>query len=121
MSMPTLVWVFRAKIIYVVDGDTVDLEIDVGLHGRRIERVRLLGVNAPEVHGDTRAAGLQAAIYVRGWFNASTTPSTEWPIVVQTYKSDVFGRYLATIWRQVDGACLNLDLLNSEHAVVFNP
>ena len=43
----------------------------------------------------------------------------EWPLTVQTAKSDAFGRYLARIWRTTDGRCLNDDLLAAGHAVVF--
>lgn len=117
--IPTQSWVFRARTLKVVDGDTIDLELDVGLHGRRIERLRLLGVNTPETHGATREAGLEAAAFTGGWLSPSLATGGEWPLVVQTYRSDAFGRFLAIVWRVSDGRCLNDDLLATGQAVPF--
>ena len=38
----------RAKVLRVVDGDTVDLEVDLGYHVSLTIRGRLLGSNTPE-------------------------------------------------------------------------
>lgn len=110
--MPVVPYVFRAVLRRIVDGDTLDLDIDQGLHCHRIERVRLLGVNCPELTGSTKAAGLKALGYVQAWLSGQS-------LVVETYKSDVFGRFLANIWRTSDGASLNEDLLSSGHAVAY--
>lgn len=109
--IPTQQYVFRATLSRVIDGDTLDLDIDQGMHSHRLERVRLLGVNAPEMHGESAQAGLNAKAFVTVWLGSND-------LTVQTYKSDVFGRYLATIWKP-DGKCLNDDLLTSGNAVVF--
>ena len=39
---------YRAKVIKVVDGDTVDASIDCGFSISTSQRIRLLGINAPE-------------------------------------------------------------------------
>lgn len=118
--MPAQQWVFRASLARVVDGDTLDLIIDAGMHDRRVERVRLLGVNTPEVRGvPDRAPGLAAAAYVRQWLALATFPPWDFPLVIQTTKTDDFGRYLADVWRGIDGAHLNDDLLTSGHAVPY--
>jgi micrococcal nuclease len=113
--IPEQAWVYRAKAVYIVDGDTVDVWIDAGFHGYRRERLRLLGVNAPEMHGASKAYGVAARLYVGDWLNQVG----DWPLIVQTERSDVFGRFLATVWRVSDGACLNDDLLASGKAVPF--
>ena len=41
-------YVRRAKVNRVVDGDTVDLEVDLGYHISLYIRGRLLGVDTPE-------------------------------------------------------------------------
>tara|TARA_R110002020_G_scaffold105661_1_gene246290 strand:+ start:1470 stop:1781 length:312 start_codon:yes stop_codon:yes gene_type:complete len=41
-------YVRRAKVIRVVDGDTVDLDVDLGFHISIAIRGRLLGVDTPE-------------------------------------------------------------------------
>ncbi len=52
---------FHAKVIRIVDGDTVDLEIDLGCYSYIKRRCRLLGFDTPEVVGADRAAGLAAS------------------------------------------------------------
>lgn len=111
-TMPTVPYVFSATLRRVVDGDTLDLTIDGGFHTWHVERVRLLGVNTPEVVGATKAAGLDAKDFAVHWLAGVE-------LVVQSYKSDAFGRYLANVWRTSDGAQLNDDLLSSGHAVAF--
>jgi endonuclease YncB( thermonuclease family) len=115
-TMPEYAYVFPARLARVVDGDTIDCTISVGFHAYRVERLRLLGVNAPEPHGATKAAGDAATAFVAAWLALAVG---DWPLLVETHKSDVFGRYLALCFRVIDGSCLNDDLLASGHAVVF--
>jgi micrococcal nuclease len=99
-------WEYRARILNVVDGDTLDVMVDVGFHGRQIERLRLLGVDTPE-RGDPLWAG--ATSETRAWvltrerdyYLLTGIPSTSpnfWPFMIQTEKADSFGRYLAKVW-----------------------
>jgi len=39
---------YTGKVIYVVDGDTVDVVIDLGFRMQTIQRLRLAGVDTPE-------------------------------------------------------------------------
>lgn len=123
--MPDQLWVYRARLVRVVDGDTMDVTIDAGFHSYRLERLRLLGLNAPEVKGPTKAAGDAATAYVKNWlglhWQMNGDAPAAWPLVIQTAKSDVFGRFLATVWSADTGACLNDDLVKAGHAVPFNP
>ena len=42
-------WTYRCKIIKIVDGDTVDVDIDLGFGiWQRNERVRIMGIDTPE-------------------------------------------------------------------------
>ena len=115
MSAPDI-WAYRARCERVVDGDTLDVTIDQGLHTHRTERVRLLGVNTPETKGATKMAGRLATIYVEDWLAEA---DDEWPLIVQTARGDAFGRWLARVWRRSDGRELNADLLAAGHAVPF--
>lgn len=45
-------YTYEAKVIKVIDGDTVDLEIDLGFHIRVTKRIRLSFINAPEMNTD---------------------------------------------------------------------
>lgn len=116
--MPPQLWVYRARMMRVVDGDTIDIELDAGFRSHRIERIRLLGVNAPEARGISRLDGEMATTYVRDWLISDGAPDA-WPLRIQTEKSDSFGRYLGRLWRISDGRELNADLLDSGHAVPY--
>lgn len=116
-AMPTTLWTYHARLERVIDGDTLDVTIDAGFHGYRRERLRLAGVNTPEVRGATRVAGAAATAFVKHW--CSDAGGGDWPLVIRTEKSDVFGRYLATVWRREDLRCLNDDLIEAGVAVSF--
>ncbi len=95
-------WEYRAKVVSVYDGDTCRVDIDLGFGiWRRDEPLRLLGIDAPEVRGAERLAGLIAR-------DALSQRVLEKVIYIRTVKptSDKFpghdmrekyGRYLATL------------------------
>lgn len=58
MSAVPTIWAYRARPARVIDGDTIDVTVDAGFANFRTERLRLLGVNAPEKRGPTHKAGL---------------------------------------------------------------
>ena len=39
---------YRIKVLRVIDGDTIDAEIDLGYHIKIKKRIRLYGINTPE-------------------------------------------------------------------------
>ena len=52
---------YKATITDVHDGDTVTADVDLGFHTWiHEEKFRLLGIDAPEVTGATKAAGIVA-------------------------------------------------------------
>lgn len=122
VTAPPHRWVWRARYLRTVDGDTFDVEVDCGFRLFRQERIRLLGVDTPEVVGANRAAGLAAASFTLNWLAEAQygVSSPFWAIRLETFKPkdrDSFGRWLAVVWREVDGMCLNLDLVSSGHGV----
>lgn len=112
--MPARDYVRRAAVLQVVDGDTLDVDLDLGFGVSLHRRVRLLGVNCPECHGPTREAGLRAAAAARAWCEARHND-----VLLRTPgdRVDSFGRVLAEVWSGKDS--LAAHLLASGHAVVF--
>jgi micrococcal nuclease len=107
----------------IIDGDTLDTVIDVGFRLTTEQRVRLLAVNTPELRARDpaeRAAAQQARTFVVDWVaqHAAHAVRADWPFVVHTEKSDVFGRYLAH-FTCAAGHSLNDDLLAAGLAVPF--
>ena len=115
LAAPIHVFVFRARLIRVIDGDTIDVHIDQGLHVFREERLRLLKINTPETKGRTKEAGKAATNFVLNWM--TQTGSGEWPLLLKTEKSDVFGRFLSHVWSVETGRYLNYDIWEAGHAV----
>ena len=60
---------YAAKPIDVIDGDTVDLLIDLGFGVHIKERCRLYGIDAPEMPSE---AGKAAKIYLETLIGAAT-------------------------------------------------
>lgn len=116
----TDLWVFkwRAACVRVIDGDTVDLALDVGFHDVSTQRIRLANINCPEIHGATKAAGDVATAFTTTWLAAGPL-GVEWPLTIITEKGDSFGRYVAIVWRGTDPVSLNDALLASGNAQPF--
>lgn len=120
--IPAFDWVFEAKLNRVVDGDTVFFDTDVGFGIVWTVSVRFKDLNAPEVVGPSKAAGLAAKQFTADWLAAgAANDAEEWPFLIQTIKweREKYGRWLGVIWRRSDGACLNADLLASGNAVPY--
>jgi endonuclease YncB( thermonuclease family) len=118
---------YGAKVLKVVDGDTLHLAVDLGfgmIFGVTNEPfiARLAGINAPEL---STAAGVVARQFVVDWLYANAPGQL---VTVKTIrdKKEKYGRYLATIWtvpptQDSPMRCLNDDLVASGNAVVYNP
>lgn len=87
-------YIFRAHCFHVVDGDTIDVEIDMGFAQKSTHRLRLWGVNTPEKHDEDPAVRNKA--YQATEFVASFVENKD--IMIQTYKAETFGRYLAKVF-----------------------
>lgn len=106
---------YAARLIRLVDADTLILDIDLGMNiWLNSQRIRLAGLNAPELATDE---GKAAAAWVRDWLTRHAYSGT---VTIRTQKdrSDNYGRLLATVAAQ-DGAVLNSELLAAGHADVW--
>jgi len=96
----------------VYDGDTIDMLIDVGFRMYSRQRIRLLGVNTPELRGGGKQEGQRFKTLTLDWVSVGLAHSSEeFPFIIRTEKSDSFGRYLAEVTRKCDGRSLNQYLL----------
>jgi micrococcal nuclease len=81
-------YTYYGTIVHVVDGDTVDVELDLGFDVKIRQRVRILGINCAERFTDE---GKLATELVKKWAGYKVVVSTE----KNTY--DKYGRYVASI------------------------
>jgi micrococcal nuclease len=95
---------YNAIIHKVIDGDTMELDIDLGLmtwiHN---EKIRLYGINTPEVYGVKKGSaewelGNKSSIFVK----ANLKEKDE--VIIETVKDkkEKYGRYLALIYIKID-------------------
>ena len=94
------------RILTVIDGDTVDIEID-----GRTERARLIGVNTPETKHPTKPIecfGPEASAYMTQLLPKGTDVRIE----RDTEARDRYGRMLLYLYRNSDNLFINLDLIS---------
>lgn len=113
-QMPT--YVYKAVVERIIDGDTMDVRIDVGFDTHIYKRIRLLGVDTWEMRGDEKEKGKIAKEYVESVMRTSLGE-----IYVQTEMDGEgkYGRLLAWVWTRRVGnyVCLNEDLLEKGHGL----
>jgi micrococcal nuclease len=100
-----LVKIADGKIVKVVDGDTVDIDID-----GHTERVRLIGVNTPETKHPTKPIecfGPEASAYLTQLLPKGTTVRIERDVEAR----DRYGRMLLYLYLGTNDLFINLDLV----------
>jgi len=86
---------YLCKVTRVVDGDTVDVEIDLGFQVMHRARVRMLGIDTPESRTRNlaeKALGLASKARLKELLKGKKTK------LVCTKEKGKFGRVLATVW-----------------------
>ncbi|HCI45633.1 MAG TPA: hypothetical protein DE315_08935 [Candidatus Omnitrophica bacterium] len=86
---PKDLYTYKALVVKVIDGDTLRAEIDLGLKAVTRQKLRLRGIDCPEL--DT-AKGREAKAFVE----AALKPCDF--IIIKSYWSDLHGRYLADVF-----------------------
>ncbi len=92
--MQNKLYFYRALVTEAYDGDTITVNIDLGLKTHIVdEKIRLHRIDAPEVRGASRPAGLAARDFLRSIILNKQ-------IVIETIKDrkGKYGRYLGEIW-----------------------
>ena len=92
---------YKARVVRWIDGDTVDLNVDLGFRLTMADRFRLTGIDTPE----RGKAGYDTARQ-----RAERLAPVGSDVLVRTFKADKYGRWLATIWSDV-GPTVNSALI----------
>ena len=98
---------YRVKeIVRVIDGDTVDVILDLGFGLFKKERVRIAGVDTPEKRTRNlkeKQLGNDATEFAEKWFS-------EGDIILRTEKDGKYGRMLG--WAYKGEECFNHQLID---------
>lgn len=109
---------YRARIVRVVDGDTVDLDVDLGFRVRHRVRVRLLGINAPESAGPgASAAGKDAKAFLISRLGVAGLD-----VHLETHldATDKYGRLLGKIWLKGIDRTINEEMVALGYAKPYD-
>lgn len=126
---PAELYVYKAHITGVVDGDTLRADIDLGFGvWKRNQKIRLLGCNCPEKHGKTLQRGLEAQYFTEslifgdGFLRHLPELIVPVSVLIQTIVKDTddFGRLLAKVWVKNQPKDLSAILIEAGHAVPFH-
>jgi micrococcal nuclease len=109
---------YRCEVVKVIDGDTVDVDIDLGFGvWLKDERVRLYGIDTPESKTrdlEEKKYGLLAKKFVQTFLEGKKVK-----LVTREYDSKgKFGRILGDL--HVDGFSLCECLIGSHNAVTYH-
>jgi micrococcal nuclease len=99
---------YSAKLVKIIDGDTLDLNVDLGLHTFRTIRCRLYNINAPERF---TAEGKAAIAFLTSLMPIGAK------MIILTYKdpTDKYGRWIADAY--IDRYSISMAMVANGHAV----
>jgi micrococcal nuclease len=104
------------QVTKVVDGDTIDVVIDLGFDISFTTRVRLAGIDTPESRTKDlaeKALGLESKKYLADRLKDAKN------IVIKTEKinsTEKFGRVLGWLYVNGEGNSLNVEMINKGYA-----
>jgi micrococcal nuclease len=108
---------YRVKqVIKVVDGDTIDVDIDLGFSISYSQRLRLAGIDTPESRTTDKlekSLGLESKEYLKSKLKDAKD------IVVRTEKpdsSEKYGRILGWVYVNGDSKSLNEQMIEDGYA-----
>ena len=105
------------KVIKVVDGDTIDVMLDLGFDIMYKSRVRLFGIDTPGSRTSDKTEkkyGLMSKKFLQDELKSASKLS------IKTYKGEEtgkFGRILGDVF--VDGKSVNMKMVKEGHAVQY--
>ena len=108
---------YKCKVTNVVDGDTVDVDIDLGFGvWLRDQRIRLYGIDTPESRTSDpfeKLYGKAATEFLKKWLDGGD-------VTIKTHKDGrgKFGRILGELW--VFDTNVNKKMIEEYHAVEYH-
>lgn len=104
------------KVSKVVDGDTIDVDIDLGFDISFTSRVRLAGIDTPESRTTDKiekGLGLEAKAFLKSAIDSAKT------VVIKTEKmdsSEKYGRILGWVYLDGSETSINEEMIKAGHA-----
>lgn len=115
-------YTYRAQILRVVDGDTLDLMVSLGFDMQFKARFRLAGINAPESYGVNACDEGRAA---KQFLSDLLAPGMTVMVKTSKDRKEKYGRYLADVYLldiqgEVVSQSVNGLMVEKGHAQPYN-
>lgn len=111
-------YIYKIKVTRVVDGDTIDAEIDLGFDLKLNKRIRLYGINTPETRTrdkEEKKRGLAAKKFLQ-----QIVDEQEGVLFLKSLDQGKFGRCIGVLFeRDFDDQSINDVLVQEGHAVEY--
>ena len=111
-------WIYNARLIRVVDGDTADAWIDCGFNISVKKRIRFMGVDTWESRTrnlEEKKLGLKAKAYTREMLERN-----DGKFKVKSHGVGKYGRLLGEIFIEGEDKSLNQLLIDNGHAYEYD-
>lgn len=106
---------YDAVVTNVVDGDTIDVTVDLGFTIFSKMRLRLNGIDTKETNSkiveERELANRAKALVTERCLNKA--------VLLKTYKPDKYGRYLADVYVDINAESINTVLINEGLAIPY--
>ena len=107
---------YNCDVLLVVDGDTIDVEIDLGFKVYTKIRLRLNGIDTPEKH---IIAQREKALAARDFLRAKLAEYKN-ECVIKSIKTEKYGRWLADVFVGQEALSVNDIMIKEGHAKPYN-
>ena len=99
---------YKAYVTKVYDGDTITVDIDLGFEvWLKSQKLRLAGINTPEVRGTSRHEGIRSR-------DALRSKILKKKVMIKSHGRGKYGRWIAEVF--LEGSSMNQWLLNEGFA-----
>lgn len=108
-------YLYSAVITKVIDGDTVDANVDLGFNISTLVRFRLYGIDTMETNDKDSIKREQG--YAAKRFVIDTCLNQQ--VMLRTFKPDKYGRWLADVYVGNASRSINAQLVENNLAVSY--
>jgi len=107
---------YRVEVTRVVDGDTVDVDIDLGFGMcYKKQRVRLMGIDTPE----SRTRDLEEKFYGKQSKKFLSSVLKDKVVTLLSHDKGKFGRIIGELFVEGDDMSVNQLMIRENHAVPY--
>ena len=108
---------YKAEVTRIVDGDTIDVVIDLGFKITTNQRIRFARINTPETYNVKKESEEYRKGMLAKQFVVQRLTANKNEIQLETEKvPEKYGRYIGTIWLADSTTSLNDELVEKGFA-----